>query len=147
MTDAPLRETLLLLTGMAAFSAPLLWATFDWGDSKAQASARMGEKSSPQQTIRCDIEVQGAHPLEWIELSRQSDGAVIGRWEGPLTFGEIEGELLPGMNRLIVSAKWAADAPRSAIYLELWPDGFPATGKSFWGQDQLQQTWEVSLNE
>lgn len=143
MIDAPLRETVLLLAGMATLSVPLIWVTADRGT----AAPRDEPSAIPPDGIRSDIEVVSAHPLEWLQLSRQSDGEVIGRLEGPFTFGEFEAELPLGGEGLLVSAKWSEGAPRSALRVELLPDGFPTVSKSFWGRGQLQQTWEVSFDE
>lgn len=145
MIDAPLRETFLLLAGMAVLALPLFWVTAD----EVRARPPSPASSSPLEEVRTDIEVECAHPLEWLELVRQSDGQLLGRIEGPFTFGEIEGKLLtsPQGGGLLVSAQWSSGVARSALRIELLPDGLPPVSKTFWGQGQLEQTWEVSFDE
>jgi hypothetical protein len=145
MKDAPLREALFLLAGMAVLAIPLYLVTAD--EKSPTTTANLVESQPPAKGIRSDVEIESSGELQWLELARASDGEVVGRFDGPSRYGDFECQLPEGGQGLIITAKWTDTSTRNAVRIELWPDHREIRSQTFWGQGELQTLWEVTLDE
>lgn len=140
MKDAPLREGIILLSGLALLAIPLSLVT-------GQAEVPAGELVAieTEESWVTDVNVTAAHEFVWMELRRAEE--VIGRIEGPTTEGEFECLVAKHGERLVVAAQFVEEAPETALKVELWAGAMPDVVLNFWGEDKLLEEVEVKFHE
>ena len=141
MIDAPLRECLGLLAGLAVLAWPLAQVTAPPRGSPPQVV----EPQTAEGLLVTDVSVKSAHPFEWMELRR--DSIVLGRIEGPTLEGEFECDLAPHGERLIVAAHYGEKSPETAMRLQLWAGAMPEVEMNFWVDGDLLEEVEVQFHE
>ena len=109
MKDAPLREALLLLVGLACVAWPLSLVI---GQPSSAVSQVVAIQSADGDWVT-DVQVKAAHEFAWMELRREEQ--VLGRVEGPAVEGEFECLLAQHGEDLIVAVEFTAEAPETAL--------------------------------
>lgn len=142
MKDAPLREGLLLLVGLATLAWPL--SSLTGGRAGASAAETVAIQSEEGQWVT-DVSVQSAHPFEWVEVRRGEE--VLGRVEGPSVEGEFECLLAEHGEVLIVAASFSEGAPRTALQVQFWPGSLPEIERTIWTEGEIFEEVEVGFHE
>ena len=91
--------------------------------------------------------VRSAHPFSEVRVKAGGEELLLGGGErtgsaGASGFPEDEGELPvafgeDGKAHLVVSAKWPAGTPETALLVQLEPPGQPTLQKTLWGEGEL----------
>lgn len=141
MKDAPLREGILLLSGLAVLAWPLSLAT---GRPQTPASRTVSTQSEEGEWVT-DVSITSAHPFDWVELRRGEQ--MLGRVEGPEVEGEFEFLLAKEGEVLLIAASYPEGTPLTALQLQLWPGSFPEVNLTLWSEGEIFEEIEVSLDE
>ena len=140
MNDAPLREGILLLSGLALLALPLSFVT-----GQAEVSARELVTTETEDSWVTDVNVMAAHEFAWMELRRGAEA--IGRIEGPTTEGEFECLVGKHGERLVVAAQFVDEAAETALKVELWAGAMPDVVFNLWGEGEILEEVEVKFHE
>jgi hypothetical protein len=141
MKDAPLREGLFLLAGLALLAWPLSLVT---GKAEARAGGTVAIQSAEGEWVT-DVSITTAHPFDWIELRRGEE--VLGRIEGPATSGEFECLLSEHGDVLLVESSFPEGTPLTALQVQLWPGSLPEVNFTIWTQGVFVEEVEVKFHE
>ena len=141
MKDAPLREGLLLVGGLACLAWPLSMMT----GKPAPVPSRLVVAQVVAGDWVTDVQVKAAHEFTWMELRRGEE--VLGRVQGPTREGEFECLLAEQGEDLIVAAEFDDDTPETALQVQLWPASLPEVELNFWAEGDLLEEVTIQFYE
>jgi hypothetical protein len=128
MRSSPPVQLAFVVLGFLVLAWPLIQLT----SSGPAVAAQKVEQAEPQAATPCLLRVSYAHPPQSLSLKLGKRELLSTTGSGGLTEFQAELPLAKEGLELQVTAQWPAGTPRTALTVELEPDGLDAQSQTRW---------------